>query len=126
MRGLCAAKLRTPHEFMSAALRAIDRVPDDVGPIVGPLAAMGMPLWQPPEPNGWPGTVAAWASPEGLKSRLEVSAAISARVKNLINPTELLDQIAGDAASADCVAWSLSRRIVSRTISPVAQRDLSR
>jgi uncharacterized protein (DUF1800 family) len=96
-----SSKMRTPYEFMMAALRAIDRLPDDPGPVVGPLKAMGMPLWEPPGPNGWPDTVAAWASPEGMKSRLEVAAAVSARVKNLINPSELLDTIAGAAASAE-------------------------
>jgi uncharacterized protein (DUF1800 family) len=122
-----AAKMRTPHEFMMAALRAIDRMPDDPGAILGPLAAMGMPLWQPPGPNGWPDTVAAWASPEGMKSRLEVSAAISARVKNLINPTELLDAIAGDAASAEtrqAVARAESRQqgLALLLMSPEFQR----
>jgi uncharacterized protein (DUF1800 family) len=122
-----AAKMRTPSEFMMAALRAIDRMPDDPSAILGPLAAMGMPLWQPPGPNGWPDTVAAWASPEGMKSRLEVSAAISARVKNLINPSELLDAIAGDAASAEtrqAVARAESRQqgLALLLMSPEFQR----
>jgi uncharacterized protein (DUF1800 family) len=95
------SKMRTPEEFMMAALRAIDRMPDDPGQILGPLAAMGMPLWQPPGPNGWPDTVDAWASPEGMKSRLDASAAIAARLKNLINPSELLDTVAGEAASTE-------------------------
>lgn len=95
------SKMRTPEQFMMAALRAVDRMPDDPGPILGPLAAMGMPLWQPPGPNGWPDTVDAWASPEGMKSRLDVSAAMAARLKNLINPSELLDTVAGEAASAE-------------------------
>jgi uncharacterized protein (DUF1800 family) len=94
-------KMRTPEEFMLAALRAIDRMPDDPGPILGPLAAMGMPLWQPPGPNGWPDTVDAWASAEGMKSRLDVSAAIAARVKDLINPSELIDTIVGEAAAPE-------------------------
>jgi uncharacterized protein (DUF1800 family) len=122
-----AAKMRTLSEFMMAALRAIDRMPDDPGAILGPLAAMGMPLWQPPGPNGWPDTVAAWASPEGMKSRLDVSAAISARVKNLINPSELLDAFAGDAASAEtrqAVARAESRQqgLALLLMSPEFQR----
>ena len=110
-----------------AALRAIDRMPDDPGAVLGPLAAMGMPLWQPPGPNGWPDTVAAWASPEGMKSRLEVSAAVSARVENLINPSELLDTIAGEAASAEtrqAVARAKSRQqgLALLLMSPEFQR----
>ena len=95
------SKLRTPEEFMMAALRAIDRMPDDPGVVLGPLAAMGMPLWQPPGPNGWPDTADAWASPEGMKSRLDASAAIAARVKDQINPSELIDTIAGEAATPE-------------------------
>jgi uncharacterized protein (DUF1800 family) len=95
------SKMRTPEEFMMAALRAIDRMPDDPGAILGPLAAMGMPLWQPPGPNGWPDTVDAWASSEGMKSRLDASAAIAARVKDQINPSELIDTISGEAATPE-------------------------
>ena len=95
------SKLRTPEEFMMAALRAIDRMPDDPNAVLGPLAAMGMPLWQPPGPNGWPDTADAWASPEGMKSRLDVSAALAARVKDQINPSELIDTIAGGAATPE-------------------------
>jgi uncharacterized protein (DUF1800 family) len=94
-------KIRTPEEFLLAALRAIDRMPDDPGAILGPLATMGMPLWQPPGPNGWPDTVDAWASAEGMKSRLDASAVVAARVKDLINPSELLDTVAGEAASSE-------------------------
>ena len=122
-----ATKMRTPHEFMLAAMRAIERTPDDPGAILGPLGAMGMPLWQPPGPNGWPDTVAGWASPEGMKSRLDVSAAIASRVKNLINPSELLDTIAGDAASAEtrqAVARAESRQqgLALLLMSPEFQR----
>jgi len=94
------AKMRTPEEFLLASMRAINRVPEDPGAVLGPLYTMGMPLWQPPGPNGWPDTEAAWASPEGMKLRLDVAAAIAGRVKDLINPSELLDAVAGEAASA--------------------------
>ena len=79
-----------------AAVRAVDRVPEDPGSLLGPLNVMGMPLWQPPGPNGWPDTVAAWATPKGMKSRLDVSAAIAARVKDLVNPGELLETTLGE------------------------------
>ena len=95
------SKMRTPEQFLLAAIRAVDRMPEDPGAVLGPLYAMGMPLWQPPGPNGWPDTVAAWASPEGMKLRLDVSAAIAARVKELVNPSEVLESIAGEAASAE-------------------------
>jgi len=95
------AKLRTPEEFVLASMRAIDRMPEDPGAILGPLYTMGMPLWQPPGPNGWPDTEAAWASPEGMKLRLDVAAAIAGGVKDLIDPSEVLGAVAGEAASPE-------------------------
>jgi uncharacterized protein (DUF1800 family) len=62
-----------------------------------------------------------------MKSRLDVSAAIASRVKNLINPSELLDTIAGDAASAEtrqAVARAESRQqgLALLLMSPEFQR----
>jgi uncharacterized protein (DUF1800 family) len=36
-----------------------------------------------------------------MKLRLDASAAIAARVKELVNPSEVLESIAGEAASAE-------------------------
>jgi uncharacterized protein (DUF1800 family) len=102
------SKMRTPEQFLLAAMRAIDRLPDDPAAVLGPLNVMGMPLWQPPGPNGWPDTVAVWASAEGMKLRLDVSAAIAMRMKEIINPSELLQSIAGEAASRE------TRRAIER------------
>lgn len=121
------SKMRTPEEFVLASIRAIDRMPEDPGAVLGPLYTMGMPLWQPPGPNGWPDTAAAWASPEGMKLRLDVAAAIAGRLKELINPSELLDTVAGEAASAEtrqAVARAESRQqgLALLLMSPEFQR----
>ena len=121
------SKMRTPEEFVLASIRAIDRMPEDPGAVLGPLYTMGMPLWQPPGPNGWPDTAAAWASPEGMKLRLDVAAAIAGRVKELINPSELLDTVAGEAASTEtrqAVARAESRQqgLAVLLMSPEFQR----
>jgi uncharacterized protein (DUF1800 family) len=94
-------KLRLPYEFLMAAVRAVGRVPEDPGLLLGPLAVMGMPLWQPPGPNGWPDTVAAWATPKGMKSRLDISAAVAARLKESLHPGALLEATLGEAASRE-------------------------
>jgi uncharacterized protein (DUF1800 family) len=101
-------KIRTPYEFLIAAARALGHAPDDPGPFIGALNAMGMGLWQPPGPNGFPDTASAWASPEGLKVRLDISAQIAQRVKDLGDPLSVLDTVAGVAASAE------TRQAVSR------------
>jgi uncharacterized protein (DUF1800 family) len=62
---------------------------------------MGHPIWQPGGPNGFPDSVAAWASPEGLKTRLDVSAAIARQSANSIDPKGLVEDIFGPAASTE-------------------------
>ena len=95
------AKIRSPYEFMIAAMRATGHIPEDVRILLGPLLVMGMPLWQPPGPNGWPDTAAAWATPKGMKSRLDIAAAIAARAKDGANPRQLIETCLGQTASAE-------------------------
>jgi uncharacterized protein (DUF1800 family) len=94
-------KLRSPYEFLVAAGRALGRVPDDPGLYLGALNTLGQPLWSPAGPNGFADTNAAWAAPEGMKLRLDVSAQIASRAGNTIDPRELLDLVAADAASEE-------------------------
>jgi uncharacterized protein (DUF1800 family) len=94
-------KMRSPSEFLFAAGRIVGRMPDDPGQFLGALNFLGMPLWGPPGPNGHPDTVAAWASPEGMKVRLEICVRIADRWRDALNPLDLLDEIAGAAASEE-------------------------
>jgi uncharacterized protein (DUF1800 family) len=94
-------KMRSPIEFLYAAGRLLGRMPDDPGQFLGALNILGMPLWGPPGPNGHPDTVAAWASPEGMKVRLEICVRIAERWRDGLNPLDLLDEIAGAAASEE-------------------------
>jgi uncharacterized protein (DUF1800 family) len=121
-------RVRSPEVFTLAAARALDRIPDDPGQILGSMRILGQPLWQPPGPNGWPDTAEVWASPENMKSRLDVSAAIAAREKELINPSELLDTVVGEAASSEtrqAIARAESRQqgLALLLMSPEFQRS---
>jgi uncharacterized protein (DUF1800 family) len=94
-------KLRSPYEYLMAAFRIVGRVPSEAGPLLVALRSMGMPLWQPPGPNGWPDTVASWATPKGMKSRLDVSAAFAARLGISIDPMQVLEACLGEVASVE-------------------------
>jgi uncharacterized protein (DUF1800 family) len=94
-------KLRSPYEFLVAAGRLLARIPDDPGPYLGSLNLLGQPLWSPAGPNGFPDTNAAWAAPEGMKLRLDISAQIASRLAGNIDPRDLLELAAADAASAE-------------------------
>jgi uncharacterized protein (DUF1800 family) len=94
-------KMRTPVEFLAAITRAMAYVPPTPQPTIGALRAMGMVLWGPPGPNGYPDSAAAWASPEAMKVRLDVSWRAAQRIKDKGDPLAMLDTVAGSAASPE-------------------------
>ncbi len=79
------AKIRSPNEYLCALIRAtgVTMRPRE---IAAALTNMGQALWQPSGPNGYPDTVAAWASPEGMAARLEVASALSHRLDPSTDP----------------------------------------
>ncbi|TKW76977.1 MAG: DUF1800 family protein, partial [Bradyrhizobium icense] len=101
-------KIRSPYEFMVATSRVLARVPEEPGRYLGGLNTLGQPLWAPAGPNGFPDTNAAWAAPEGMKLRLDIAAQVASRIADSIDPRELLEVIAADAASPE------TRRTVER------------
>jgi len=121
------SKMRSPYEFLIAIHRATDHVPEDAGQILGPLNLMGMSLWTPPGPNGFADTSGAWASPEGMKLRLDFAAQYAAKMKDPPNPSDVLKAICGDAALAEtyqAVAHAESRQqgLALLLMSPEFQR----
>jgi uncharacterized protein (DUF1800 family) len=101
-------KLRNPYEFLVATSRLLARNPDDPGRYLGGLNVLGQPLWSPAGPNGFPDTNAAWAAPEGMKLRLDISAQAASRLADGIDPRDLLELVAADAASEE------TRRTIER------------
>ncbi|MDB5564482.1 MAG: uncharacterized protein JWP84_1048, partial [Tardiphaga sp.] len=95
------SKVRSPYEYLIAIGRVLARIPDDPGRYIVSLGVLGQPLWTPPGPNGFPDSNAAWAVPEGMKLRLDIAAQVSARIADSIDARELLDVVAGDAASSE-------------------------
>jgi uncharacterized protein (DUF1800 family) len=94
-------KIRSPYEFLVATGRLLARVPEDSGLYLGGLNQLGQPLWSPAGPNGFADTNAAWAAPEGMKLRLDISAQVASRLGNNIDPRDLLEFFVADAASAE-------------------------
>ena len=102
------AKVRSPYEFLIAAGRLLAQIPNDPARYLGGLNTLGQPLWSPAGPNGFPDTNAAWASPEGIKLRLDISAQIASRLADGVDPRDLLELAAADAASVE------TRRTIER------------
>ena len=101
-------KVRSPYEFLVAGGRLLAQIPVDPGRYLNGLNVLGQPLWSPSGPNGFPDTNAVWAAPEGMKLRLDLSAQIASRLADTIDPRDLLELVAADAASRE------TRRTVER------------
>lgn len=101
-------KMRSPYDFLVASGRLLARVPEDPSRYLNGLNLLGQPLWSPPGPNGFPDTNAAWAAPEGIKLRLDIAAQLGAQLGNNIDPLDLLEFAAADAASTE------TRRTIER------------
>ncbi len=92
-------KLRSPFDYLIAALRALDLPPDQRTDPAGWLAALGQPLLTAPLPNGWPDTAADWASGEALLRRADWAWAVAPRAGTLA-PLEAAASSLGPLASA--------------------------
>ncbi len=79
------SKVRSPNEYMCALIRSTGITMKPYA-ITGALTNMGQALWQPSGPNGYPDTVAAWASPEGIAARMEVVSALAHRADPSLDP----------------------------------------
>lgn len=101
-------KMRSPYDFLVASGRLLARVPEDPGFYLNSLNLLGQPLWTPAGPNGFPDTAAAWAAPEGMKLRLDIASQMGARLGPSIDPLDLLEFAAADAASIE------TRRTIER------------
>jgi len=122
-----ATKIRNPWEFTVATYRALNRPTADPGPALNALNLLGQPLWQPGGPNGFPDDSRFWASPEGLKMRLQLSAQVAHQYKEATLPARLMDQILGPSASvqtreAILRAESREQAIALLLMSPEFQR----
>jgi uncharacterized protein (DUF1800 family) len=93
-------KIRNPWEMSVAAYRAFGRAPDDPGPVLNAMNLLGMPLWQPAGPNGFSDEAAAWTSPEGMKTRVELAIQFSRQVKDAPAPLALIEDVMPTASAA--------------------------
>ncbi len=122
-----ATKMRNPYDFLVASGRLLGLSMSDPGPALAALRNLAMPLWEPPGPNGFPDTAADWASPEGLKLRLDVAAQIAHGFKGSDEPLALIEAAASPTLSAEtreAVARAESREqgVALALMSPEFQR----
>jgi uncharacterized protein (DUF1800 family) len=77
-----ATKLREPQDYAIAGLRMLSPPQDALEEInvMGMLAGLGQPLWNAPQPDGWPDRAANWAGPEEMMRRIDWAYGVAGRV----------------------------------------------
>ena len=120
-------KIRTPYDFMIASGRMLAVIPPEPGRYLNPLNLLGQPLWSPAGPNGFADTNAVWASPEGMKLRLDLAAQIGERTGDNVEPRDLIHVVAGDAVTSETrraieLAESRKQAMALLLMSPEFQR----
>jgi uncharacterized protein (DUF1800 family) len=75
--GAWQAKIKSPFEMVTSAVRATGAEVSDTFALVQKIADLGEPLYNKLEPNGYPNTGDSWLSTAGLMGRLNFSAALA-------------------------------------------------
>lgn len=87
-------KLRTPREYVVAAVRALDLPEGNRPNIMGVVGMLGEPFMIAPAPDGWPDKASDWASPEAMMRRIDWANAFSGRLGPR-DPLEVADLTLG-------------------------------
>ncbi len=99
------AKLKTPHDYLASALRALDVQPRNAREVVGSLMLMGQPAYRPGSPAGWPDTAADWDGADGLMKRIEWAGAVGRRTGGSVDPLVLGDAVLGPVFGEHSRTW---------------------
>ena len=75
--GAWQAKVKTPFELVTSALRALDADVTDSTALAQRVSEMGMPLYGRVDPKGYPNTADAWSGSAGLLARINFANALT-------------------------------------------------
>ena len=98
------SKIRPPHDYGIAVLRACGVPPDDVGArlAMSAMNQLSQDLWNAPSPKGWGESWADWAGPEALLRRVEWAFGIAGRFSRL-PARDIAEAVLGPLARAETV-----------------------
>jgi hypothetical protein len=77
-RAAYRAKVKSPFEVVTSALRALGATPDTTPRSAGVVALLGQPIYGHQAPNGWPETGEAWLNTGAILNRINFALAIAA------------------------------------------------
>jgi uncharacterized protein (DUF1800 family) len=90
-------KLKRPHEWIVAGLRATGVTPAEIQPIIQAQNMLGEPLWRPPAPKGFSDDSAEWLP--GIAERLDVANVFAGRYELSVEPEAVIDIALGPLAT---------------------------
>jgi uncharacterized protein (DUF1800 family) len=111
------AKMRSPFEYVVAAMRALESETDGDRPVLDAIGRMGQPLFGRITPDGYADRADQWLSSGAMIARFNFAGALAAnRIKGTkIDVARLLSGI--DEANKDAVAAKFIRITVSNDVS---------
>jgi len=122
------AKVKTPFEFVTSAVRATAASVDDAQPLVRALQQLGMPLYQCQPPTGYKDTADAWVNTGALVGRMNFAVSLSSNqlprisVGNVNAAADLVGDLS-DATKATIAKASSPEQMAALTLgSPEFQR----
>src|ERR1043165_1890807 len=74
---VCRAKVRTPLEYVAAAMRALNAETDGDRPVLDAISRMGQPLFGRITPDGYSDRAQQWLSTGAMVARLNFAAALA-------------------------------------------------
>ncbi len=116
------AKVKSPFEFATSALRATGARVADAQGVAQAVAQMGQPLYGYSAPTGYPDRAGQWLSAGAIAVRLRTALAIATGTLPgvRLDPQHLAPGLTADAASADIVA-----ALATRLLPPGHAADLA-
>ncbi|PWT81830.1 MAG: DUF1800 domain-containing protein, partial [Acidobacteria bacterium] len=120
------AKLRTPFEYVAAAMRAVDAETDADPSVVAWIARMGQPVFGRLTPDGYPDRATHWLATGSMLERLNFAIALSSnKLKGThIDPARILSQ--SDLNSPAAAAEHLSQLILIGDVSEQTLRAIDK
>ena len=119
-------KVRSPFEYVAAAVRASGAETDGAQPILGWISRMGQPVYGRVTPDGYPDRADEWLSNNDLLARFNFAAALAA---NKINGTKVkLTKLfsSSDARDPAVVVASVSASVLMGQVSDNTKEHLGK
>jgi len=96
------SKLRSPWDYVIAALRAVGAGMAAIPNAVGAMEQLGQPIWAAQMPNGYPDDAPSWAVPEQLMRRVDWVQGVAAQgAQRGLEPVPLAEAMLGPLLGAE-------------------------